>query len=116
MIKVKVENKTDKGTGTSCEGPMSGRCFVEEQRQPGGNPDTGPHIKIRKKGGREKNKRSWTKAEREVLWECYYISIVMDMWNRRDIGIRTTASILSQIKCLIKGGLLSEFKIERNRK
>ena len=123
MIIVKVENNTDKGIGTSCESLMSGRCFVEEQREPGRNLDTDPPIKIGKEGGRGKNKRPWTKAEREVIWEFYYRSIVngdrqnknyirsvMDMWNGRDIDIRTTASILSQIKCLIKGGLLSEFE------
>ena len=44
---------------------------MEEQREPGFNPDTDPPIKIRKEGGRGKNKRPLTKAEREVPWECY---------------------------------------------
>ena len=71
---------------------------MEEQREPGFNPDTDPPIKIRKEGGRGKNKRPLTKAEREVPWECYhrcivngdrenknYTKSVMDMWNGRDI-------------------------------
>ena len=33
-----------------------------------------------------------------------------DMWNERDSGICTQASILTRIRCLIKGGLLSEFE------
>ena len=99
---------------------------MEEQREHGLNPDADQPIKIgklKKEGGRGKNKRPLTKAEREVPWECYrrcivngkienknYIKSVMDMWNGKDIGIRTQASILSQIKCFIKGGLLSQFE------
>jgi len=74
----------------------------------------------RKEGGRGLNKQKWTKGERVVLWECYvrsggrgclgYIKRVMEMWDGRDVGIRSQASILSQIKCIEEGGLLSEYE------
>jgi len=74
----------------------------------------------RKEGGRGLNKQKWTKEERVVLWECYvrsggrgclgYIKRVMEMWDGRDVGIRSQASILSQIKCIEEGGLLSEYE------
>jgi len=39
-----------------------------------------------------------------------YIKSVMEMWDGRDVGIRSQASILSQIKCIEVGGLLSEYE------
>ena len=76
--------------------------------------------KSRKEGGRGKVKQVWSKEERLVLWECYirsggrvcngYIKRVMNMWNGRDLSVRSQASILSQIKCIENGGLLSEFE------
>lgn len=84
-----------------------------------GNKDRKGERKSRKEGGRGKNKEKWTREERLVLWECYvrsgkretlgYIERVMNMWNGRDISVRSQASIISQIKCIEKGGLLSEF-------
>ena len=65
-----------------------------------------------------------------VLWECYtrsillkgrgnidYINRLIEMWNGRDVDVQSQASVLSQVKCIQKGGLLSEYEkkeIERN--
>ena len=88
------------------------------------NSEDGGEEKRVKKGGKQsergKWKQKWTKEERVVLWECYvrsggrgclgYINRVMEMWNGRDVGIRSQASVLSQIKCIEAGGLLSEYE------
>ena len=73
-----------------------------------------------------KKKVQWTKEERCVVWECFvrsggrqsygYIKRLMEFWEAKGISDRSQASILSQIKCIEKGGLLSEcekYEIER---
>ena len=72
------------------------------------------------KFGRGKGKVPWTREERRVLWECYirsgkrgcegYIKRLKDMWDGRDISVRSEASILSQVKCIEAGGLLTELE------
>jgi len=57
----------------------------------------------RRKVGRGMNKQKWTKEERVVLWECYVRSggrgclrvykRIMEMWDGRDVGIRSQASV-----------------------
>ena len=117
--------------GTSCEGLSSGRCSVEVQRRPGPNHATDPKSetskikknKNRKEGGRGKNKQPWSKEERLIVWECYlrsvyqggrenkdYIKRLMEMWNGRDISVRSQASVISQVECIKRGGLLSEME------
>jgi len=39
-----------------------------------------------------------------------YIKKVMEKWDGRDVGIRSQASILSHIKRIEAGGLLSQFE------
>ena len=120
--------------GTSCEDFSSGRVSVEEQRSPGRQSATVQNNDnfSKKKGGRGKFKQKWSKEERVVVWECYirsieldgrehrdYIQKLMQMWEGRDLSVRSQASILSQVKCIQKGGLLSEYEkreIERKVK
>ena len=117
---------TDASAGTLCEGARSDRCSVEVQRRPCQYKATDPKLddnKPRKKinaSGRGKNKSKWTKEERKILWECYirsriispdgYIKSVMEMWNGRDVSVRSQASVLSQIKCIRLKGLLTQFE------
>ena len=73
--------------------------------------------KGKKKGGRGRIK--WTKEERCVLWECFirsggaevkgYRDDIVEMWNGRDLSVRTRASVLAQVKEIQKGGKLSAF-------
>ena len=77
--------------------------------------------KGRKKGGRGSKNKKWSKEERCVLWECYvrsggdkvkgYRDSVMEMWNGRDLNVRTRASVLAQVKEIQKGGKLSIFEM-----
>ena len=56
-----------------------------------------------------------------MLWECYvrsggdkakgYRDSVMEMWNGRDLNVRTRASVLAQVKEIQKGGKLSKFEM-----
>ena len=67
-----------------------------------------------------KNKAKWTKEERRVVWECYvrsggrgshgYIKRLMEFWEESALNKRSQASVLSQIKSIEKGGLLSEYE------
>ena len=62
-------------------------------------------------------KCKWSQLERKVLWECYarsggrradgYIQKVKDMWDGRDLSVRSVASLLSQLKQIEANGLLS---------
>ena len=54
------------------------------------------------------------------MWECYvrsggrgshgYIKRLMELWEERALNKRSQASVLSQIKSIEKGGLLSEYE------
>jgi len=67
-----------------------------------------------------KNKAKWTKEERCLVWECFvrsggrgshgYINRLMEFWEERALSKRSQASVLSQIKSIEKGGLLSEYE------
>ena len=134
MNKTKKKPNDVNEVGTSCEDFSSGRVSVEEQCSPGRQSATVQNNDIfsKKKGGRGKFKQKWSKEERVVVWECYirsieldgrehrdYIQKLMQMWEGRDLSVRSQASILSQVKCIQKGGLLSEYEkreIERKVK
>lgn len=70
--------------------------------------------------GKGKGKVPWSRRERQVLWECYirsgkrecegYIKRLKDMWDGRDVSVRSQASILSQVKSIEAGGLLTELE------
>lgn len=67
-----------------------------------------------------KAKAKWTKEERRVVWECFvrsggrgnhgYIKRLMEFWEVKAVNKRSQASVLSQIKSIEKGGLLSEYE------
>ena len=95
-------NQNDNDTGTSCEGVKSGRCSVEVQHRPGRQYATDPksyETSKSRKGQRGRNKVKWSKEELKVVWECYlrskiiapdgYIEVVMDLWNGRDVNVRS---------------------------
>ena len=75
----------------------------------------------RKEGGRSRKKQAWTKEERCVVWECFirsggvgvegYRDRIFEMWNGRDLGVRSRASVLAQVKEIQKGGKLSTFEM-----
>lgn len=101
---------------TNCEGSSE----IGMGREGGEMKGVKENVCRNEKTNRGKIKQKWTKEERVVLWECYvrsggrgclgYIGRVMDMWNGRDVGVRSQASVLSQIKCIEAGGLLSEYE------
>ena len=76
-----------------------------------------PGKKKGNKGKRGKFKDSWSKEDRIILWECYvrsggvksegYIKKVREMWDGRDQGVRSDASLLSQLKQIESNSLLS---------
>ena len=65
-------------------------------------------------------KCKWSREERLVLWECYvrskitapsgYIKALADLWETNGCGERSQASLLSQVKSIQNGSLLSEFE------
>ena len=67
-----------------------------------------------------KCKTKWTKDERCLVWECFvrsggrgshgYIKRLMEFWEGKALNKRSQASVLSQIKSIEKGGLLSEYE------
>ena len=73
----------------------------------------------RKEGGKGRGGQKWSDEERRVAWECHirsggrkvagYAEKVMEMWNGRDLSVRSAASVLGQIKQIEKGGKLSTF-------
>ena len=81
--------------------------------------------RARKEGGRGK-KQPWTKRERCVLWECYirsggrevkgYRDRGIEMWNGRDLSVRTESSVLTQLNEILKGGKLSVFEMRKSKR
>lgn len=65
-------------------------------------------------------KSKWTREERLVLWECFvrskkvspngYIKTLVELWETNGLGVRSQASLLSQVKSIQNGKLLSEFE------
>ena len=84
-----------------------------------------------KNPGEEKDKKtkgrhSWSHEERLWLWECFersggvysgnYLKKVKDMWDGKDLSVRSQASLHSQLKQIPKTGLLSVLEREGIRK
>ena len=97
---------------------------VADQRRPGCQYDSDPmsNETKTKTGLQGRNKIKWSKEELKVVWECYlrskiiapdaYIDCVMDMWNGRDVNLRSQAAVLSKIRDIRIGRsvLLSNFE------
>jgi len=76
---------------------------------------------MRRGGLRGKVKAKWTKEERRVLWECFvrsggkkgdgYIKEMKALWDERGLSERGEPSLISQLKTIEKGNVLS--KVER---
>ena len=126
MSNINITKNCVNGDGTSCEIPTHGRCAIGEQDRPGHYHATAEQHQhhqepktittkvclFAKKGkatgkATGKHKDAWTREERKVLWECYvrsggskkkgYIKAVKDMWDGKDMSIRSTPSLLAQI-------------------
>jgi len=75
----------------------------------------GKGVRWGRKTGLLKNK--WSQLGRRVLWECFvrsggqrsdgYIQKVKNMWDGRDLSVRSKASLLSQLKQIEDNSLLS---------
>ena len=77
----------------------------------------GRKKQVYKGGNRGKKKEKWSDGERRVLWECYvrsgrkrsqgYIRKVKEMWDGRDLSVRSGPSLISQLNAIEFQDLLS---------
>ena len=107
------KNNDVNGTGTSCEGPSSGRSSSGEQRGPGRNQATA--------------RRGWSKDLNVAIMECYYLSKPIDedgkpirgyrkrmhaIWKERQELDVTEQRICDQARMILKNGWLADLELE----
>ena len=86
----------------------------------GGGKDGGKAGRMKqvyKGGNRGKKKVKWSDGERKVLWECYvrsgrkrsdgYIRKVREMWDGRDLSVRSDQSLIAQLNAIEFNSVLS---------